>query len=154
MRYLLFVLGLTVLCAACSDINSLPEPELPVEYFGFDEARYDETENSISLHIIGYFNTHIGLSATYNTQKRFEMSDYLAENRLIVQQTTIGEFNREITIKLTDWAQIPEKLVFLTDEPCYFYESGSYEYHSYHNVTVKAFIKTREIAVTIPPPAP
>jgi hypothetical protein len=157
MKILYALPGLVLFFAACEDriIDSLPEPELEVISIVFSEARYNLDSNAITLSFDKRYE-YDGIFETYNKERILHIENYLKERDFSIGETSYGK--TELEFNLVPGTKIPEKIIFDTENPCYFYNNYSYYSYSggqdrYAIITKKAFIGTPELIVLDRPPS-
>jgi hypothetical protein len=158
MKMLYALPGLVLLFAACDYpvIHSLPEPELEVIPIVFSEARYNPAHNTITLSFDKEYEKYDGMYETYNKEKILYIENYLRNGDFSVSRTRY--YRTGLEINLVWGTKVPEKLIFNTEKPCYFYTHysyyASYGERSYAVITAKAFIKNPELTVLDRPTGP
>ena len=145
MKKLYPFLILAFIFFACPTYDSLPETELLVEDVEFSKAEY-RSPNSIYLEF-SQPAAYDGIFSFYN-KKEFSMSYYLKGGPDIkkteLEPSGTTSTITGIVITLAQGSAVPEKLVFDTKTPMYFYKTKSWN----NIIEAKAFISTAERIVT------
>ncbi|MDR0475831.1 MAG: hypothetical protein LBH43_19455 [Treponema sp.] len=144
MKQKCFILALTLALSACPVYDGLPEPELPVEYIEFSDAKYVGGTHSIVLSFASPFSMedYTGIYSYYNKSSKLDMALYIKEGGSDIIKTEANDTG--ISISLKEDKMCPPKLVFNTKSPMYLSNRmGNFN----EVIEAKAFIKTTELRV-------